>query len=98
MEDDIKNLFATRDKAVAKQDRKLFLSAQVDEIIGGSSDNYLAIDNLKSEVLHVYSESDIEKIVFVKETYSPKGKNPYSSFPVYFLVNTTKGWKIYKVR
>ena len=95
---EIDKLFKTRDQAVKKQDRKLFLSTQIAEIEHGSSDGYMAIDNLKTEVLHVHTESEIEKVVFVKETYSPTGKDPHSSFSVYFLTNTTKGWKIYRMR
>ncbi len=92
------SLFKVRDEAVKKQDRKLFLSTQVGEIENGGSDGYLAIDTLKSEVLHIHNESDYTKVVFVKETYNPKGNDPYNSFPVYFLVDTIKGWKIYRVR
>lgn len=94
---DIKALFEKRDKAVLKQDRKLFLTTQIAEIEHGSSDGYLAIESLKSEVLYIHEENDIEKVVFVKETYFPKGKDPYSSFPVYFLTNTIQGWRIYRV-
>src|SRR3990167_8691004 len=93
---DIKKLFSIRDTAVAKKDRRMFLSTQVAEIEAGSSKGYLAIDNMKTALLYVHNESDIEKVVFVKETYSPKGKDPYHSFPVYFLTNTVKGWMIYK--
>ena len=64
----------------------------------GSSDSYLGIEKLTSEVLFVYPENDLETIVFVKETYAPKEKNPYSSFVIYYLVKTVKGLKIYKVR
>lgn len=95
---EITKLFKTRDQAVKKQDRKLLLATQIAEIEHGSNDGYLAIYSLKTEVLYVHTESEIEKIVFVKETYAPKGKDPYGSFPVYFLTNTTNGWKIYRVR
>ena len=98
MKDDISLLFQTRDTAVEKQDRKLFLSTQVDEIRGGSSDGYLAIKKMKSEVLYTHDERDITKVVLVKETYFPPKTEPYSSYPVYFLVHTVKGWKIYRVK
>lgn len=96
--DEIRKLFNTRDQAVKTRDRELFLSTQIAEIEHGSSDGYLAIGSLKTEVLHVHTEGEIEKVVFVKETYSPKGKDPHNSFPVYFLTNTIRGWKIYRVR
>lgn len=95
---EISKLFGFRDKAVQKQDRMSFLSTQVAEIKDGSSDNYLAIDALKTEILHIHKENELEKVVFVKEIYSPKNNDPYVSFPVYFLVNTVQGWKIYKVK
>lgn len=95
---EIHSLFQIRDKAVNKQDRNLFLSTQIAENEGGASDGYLAIDKMKTEVLHVHNEGEIEKIILAKETYSPKGKDPYHAFPLYFLTNTIKGWKIYKVR
>lgn len=97
-QEEIEKLFRTRDEAVTKQDKRLFLSTQIAEIEHGSSEGYLSIGQLKSEVLYVHTENDLEKVVFVKETYSPKGKAPYTSFPVYFATNTVDGWKIYKVR
>ena len=96
--DEIKKLFETRDEAVTRQDKRRFLSTQVSEIENGSSSGYISIDKLKSEVLYAHTESELEKVVFVKETYTPRGKESHSSFPVYFLTNTVKGWMIYKVR
>lgn len=97
---EIKSLFTLRGEAVSKKDRKLFLSTQIGEIEGGGSNNYIALDSMKTEVLCVYDNNELEKVVFVKETYTykPNGKDPYSSFPIYFLTNTVKGWRIYKVR
>lgn len=95
---EIKQLFKTRDLAVHKQDRELFVSTQVDEIERGSSEGYLGVENLHSEVLHIHGENDVEKVVFVKETYAPSHNIPYTSYVVYYLVNTVKGWKIYKIK
>ena len=97
---DINNLFECRDKSVKSKDRTLFLSTQVGEIQGGGSSDYMALDDMDTVVLHEEAVSEIEKVVFVKETYkyTKNGKEPYSSYPVYFLVNTIKGWKIYRVR
>jgi len=95
---DVIALFATRDEAVMKHDRKLFLSTQIDEIEHGSSDDYLAIEHMKSEVLYIHDENELDKAVFVKETYAPENVDPHSSFPVYFLTHTVKGWRIYRVR
>lgn len=95
-----KKLFVIRDKSVEKKDRALFLSTQIGEIQGGGSNDYMAIDDMVTVVLHEENISEIEKVVFVKETYryTKNGKEPYSSYPVYFLVNTVLGWKIYRVR
>lgn len=97
-DEEIIKLFETRDQAVKNQNRDLFLSTQIAEIEHGSSDGYLEVENLSSKVLCVHNENDLEKVVFVKETSAPTGKEKYSSFPVYFLTNTIKGWKIYRVR
>lgn len=96
--DEILTLFAQRDAAVTDQDREAFLATQVGEIHGGSSENYLAIQNLTSEVLHVHETGQVECLAWVKETYAPEGKDPYSSYPVYFLVKTVNGWRVYQVR
>lgn len=96
--EEIKDLFVKRDTAVTKQDRPLFLSTQIAEIDNGSSNGYLAIGKMESEILYVYPENELEKIVFVKEIYTPIGKDFYSSFLVYYLVHTVKGWKIYRVK
>jgi len=96
--EEIKALFSTRDKAVAKKDRKLFLSTQIAEIEYGYSEGYLNMKNMTSDVLYVYKENELEKIVFVNETYIPKDRDLYKGFLLYFLVNTVKGWKIYKVK
>lgn len=93
----IQKIFQTRDQAVKKQDRGVFLSTQVAEIERGGSAGYLGVGSLRSEVLQIYDESELEKVVFVKETYSTD-KDPYDAFVVYHLVNTTEGWKIYKMK
>ncbi|MDP3988430.1 MAG: hypothetical protein Q8P80_04785 [Candidatus Levybacteria bacterium] len=95
---EITKLFLTRDKAVGKNDKELFLSTQVGEIEYSSVEGYFSIDVLKTEVLYIYSESDLEKVVFVKENYFPKKKVSRISFIIYFLANTVGGWKIYKLR
>jgi hypothetical protein len=94
----ILQLFKTRDTAVKKQDRELFVSTQVDEIERGSSEGYLGVEHLTTEVLSVVGENDLEKVVFVKETYTPSKNIPYNSYLIYYLVNTINGYKIYKVK
>lgn len=98
MDNAISELFATRDKAITVQDRALFVSTQVDEIERGSSEGYLGVEHLHSEVLYVHDANELEKVVFVKETYSKEHNIPYSSYVTYYVVNTVKGWKIYKMK
>jgi hypothetical protein len=99
MNNDIEHLFRTREEAVRKQDRPLFLSTQVSsEIVFGSSEGYLSLEDITTEVIYIYDESELEKVVLVKETYKQPDKNPRSSFLVYFLTNTVQGWRIYRVR
>ena len=96
MEEDIRDVFSLRDRAVKKQNRALFLSTQVGEIEYGSSEEYLAADRMETEIIAIHRESDIEVIAFVKEIYIRDDSDPISAFPVYFLVHTVQGWKIYK--
>ncbi len=98
MEKDLKKLFQTRDKAVAKQDAELFRSTQLPDIEYSSAQGYLAIDNLITEILFIHKDSPDVRLVLVKETYKPKDKAAYSSYPLYFVVHTEKGWLIYKIR
>jgi hypothetical protein len=98
MNNQIEALFEARDEAVRKDDRQLFLSAQISEIELGSSEGYLSLEDLTTEVVHIHDESELEKVVLVKETYKGPGKSPRSSFLLYFLINTVQGWRIYRVR
>jgi hypothetical protein len=101
MKNDIEALFSTRDEAVRKQDRSLFLSTQVSEIEFGVSKGYLSLEDMTTEVIYIHDESELENVVLVKETYKQPDEtdeNPRSSFLVYFLTNTVKGWRIYRVR
>lgn len=98
MNNEIVALFETRDEAVRKDDRPLFLSAQVSEIELGSSEGYLSLEDLTTEVVYIHDESELEKVVLAKETYKEPGKSPRSSFLLYFLTNTVQGWRIYRVR
>jgi hypothetical protein len=98
MRNEIEAIFETRGEAVRKEDRPLFLSTQVSEIeLGGSSEGYLSLEDLITEVLYIHDESELEKFVLVKETYKQSGKDPRSAFLLYFLTCTVKGWRIYNL-
>jgi hypothetical protein len=98
MSNEIEVLFETRDEAVRKEDRSLFLSTQISELELGSSDGYLSLEDVTTEVLYVHDESELEKVVLVKETYKHPGKSPRPSFLLYLLTHTVQGWRIYAVR
>ncbi|HTF47552.1 MAG TPA: hypothetical protein VK735_08910 [Pseudonocardia sp.] len=98
MDSEIHALFDARAAAVYANDRPSFLSTQVSEIDLGSSDGYLSLRDLTIELLHTHDESDIEKVVLVKETYTRDELPPRSSFLLYYLIRTVVGWRIYRIR
>jgi hypothetical protein len=95
--EEITTLFHTRDEAVSKKDRTLFLSTQVEEISNASSAGYLAQDKLSTVVLATVNTGELTQVAFVKETYFTAGEKSHDCFLIYFLVNTLGGWKIYRV-
>lgn len=96
---DVKTIFKTRDKAISKKDRNLFLSTQAGELLNCSFEGYVSVGELHTEVLHVYQEKGdmLHNVVFVKENYIPKDKPSYASFVTYYLIDTKQGWKIYRL-
>lgn len=97
MDKEITKLFQVRDEAVLKQDAKLFQSTQLPDVEYSSVQGYLAIDNLKTDILFIHKESPTTRLVLVKETYQPKEKAIYSTYVLYFIVHTEKGWLIYRI-
>ena len=98
MDSDIQALFEARAAAVPAKDRSAFLATQVTEMDLGSSDGYMTLQSLAIDVLYTYDESDIEKVVLVKETYTRDDLPPRSSLLLYYLTRTVRGWRIYRVR
>lgn len=85
----IQSLFKTRDKAVSKKDRKLFLSTQIKEIDGSSSKGYLDIDRIKTIILHVH-KAELEPnvwIAFVREDFFQSGKLTHHGYLLYTVVD-----------
>jgi hypothetical protein len=97
MDEEIHQLFAARAAAVQKNEREAFKSTQLFDIDLSPSDEYLSLQNLAVEVLYIHDESDFEKVVLVKETYTPSEKSPRSSFLLYYLTRTVVGWRIFRV-
>lgn len=96
---DIKTLFKTRDKAIDKKDKNLFISTQAGELQNCSFEGYVSVGGLRTEVLYVHQEKGnaLHSVAFVRETYQPEDKPSYSSFVTYYLVDTKQGWKIYRL-
>lgn len=85
----IQTLFKTRDQAVAKKDKKLFLSTQIKEIDGSSSKGYLDIDRMKTTILHVHKdefESNVW-IVFAREDFFQANKLTHHGYLLYTVVD-----------
>jgi hypothetical protein len=54
---------------------------------------------MKTDIFFVHTEKETpyNKIVFARETYFPKDEDSYTGFIIFFLVETTGGWKIYRI-
>lgn len=95
----ITKLFQTRDKAITARNRDAFMSTQAGDLPNCSYEGYISAHKLKTEVLSIYEEKSqpLHRVVFTKETYFPQDKPAYSTFILYFLIDTKKGWKIYRL-
>ena len=82
---EIIELLAKRDKAVAKGDLTLFLSTQVSEISGSSSDGYLSTDKLESTLVAAHeNEVDPNHIVgIVEEKYWNHNQYSHKGYLLY---------------
>jgi hypothetical protein len=94
--DEIVTLSTQRGKAVKAKNKELFLSTQIEEISFFLSSGYLSQDKLITEVVAVAEANEISKAVFVKESYFNKGMKTHDAFLIYYVVRTSKGWKIYR--
>ena len=97
----IKTVFQKRDKAVAKKDRKLFLSTQLKnlEIKGSYSTGYLKLSKLKSKVLHLDKDDKNSNswIVFVKERYYQNRKFSHKGYLLYKIISDNGEFVIYDI-
>jgi hypothetical protein len=102
MSEEIRDLFRQRDEAVRTKDAAQLRSRQLVDLPFASSEGYLSVDDMTTEVLYLQEDEESNIVAFVKETYTPSESNhqsgPRSAFLIYFLVNTPRGWKIYQVR
>ncbi|OGD63426.1 hypothetical protein A2160_03100 [Candidatus Beckwithbacteria bacterium RBG_13_42_9] len=98
IDDEIRKLFRLRDKAVKNKDINLFLSTQVSEIRNSSAKGYLSVDELKSKVIYIFTDSNkIRKSAAVEESYYYQRKLTHKALLLYYLVHTPSGWKVYDI-
>ncbi|MFE9927399.1 hypothetical protein [Streptomyces sp. NPDC005533] len=98
MSEEIQELFAVRTAAVQETDREAFRSTQLFEIDLSSIDEYLSLQNLAIEVLHIHRETDFESVALVRETYTWREKPQRSTLLLYYLTRTVPGWRIFRIR
>ncbi|WP_045943821.1 hypothetical protein [Streptomyces sp. NRRL S-495] len=100
MNNDIRELFSLRDEAVRNKDADQLLSTQLLELPYGSSEGYLSVDGMETEIISLQEDQGIA-VAFVKESYTPSPdgkKRNRTAFLIYFLVDTSRGWRIYQIR
>ena len=96
----IQTLFKTRDEAVAKKDKSLFLSTQLKEIDGSSSGGYLDTDHMTTTILHVHKHDREPNvwIVFVREDFFTKSDFSHSGYLLYTVTANPDGLIISDIR
>jgi len=85
MEQQILDLFKTRDRAVTEKNKELFLSTQLNEIGKSNSQGYLELSKLTSQVLNVHKD-DEAWVVFVKEEYRRDDETSRKGFLIYKII------------
>lgn len=92
MEQQIKEIFQTRDRAVAEKNKDLLLSTQINEIPKSGSDGYLKTDKLVSKVLYIHQDDkDLQLyLALIQEDYFYNGKFSHRGYLLYKLRNDGK--------
>lgn len=92
----VDELFRARDKAVRECSSTAFSETQFTELLQPSVSSYLELKLLETTVLaDVDEQPDLTKVVLVKETYTEQNGQQRSTFVMYGLVNTVRGWRIH---
>lgn len=96
----IQTLFKTRDEAVAKNDKYLFLSTQLKEIDGSSSIGYLDTDHMTTTILHAHKHDHEPNvwIVFVREDYFTKSDLSHSNYLLYKITDIRGDFTVTDIR
>lgn len=92
------SLFQRRVDAIREKDRESLLATQVSEIPFAASEGYLTLSDIDVEVLYAHDASDLEKVVLVKEDYQRSDGTARSAFVLYHVINTVKGWRVFRVQ
>ncbi len=92
MENKIKEIFKTRDKAVAENNQQLLLSTQVNEIPKSGSEGYTKTDRMISTVLHIHHDDKDPRlwIALVQEDYFFAGNFSHRGYLLYRLLDQDK--------
>jgi hypothetical protein len=92
MESQIKEIFNTRDKAIAEHNQQLLLSTQVGEIPKSGSEGYIKTDKQISKVLHVHHDDKDPSlwVALVQEDYFFNNNFSHRGYLLYKLVEKSK--------
>lgn len=95
---DIAHLFKQRDKGINEGKPKLFLDTMVEEIRMFNATGYLTSNKMETDVIAISPDGpSLTKVVFAKETYFEKDKKTHHAYLMFYVVATSKGWKIYNI-
>ena len=85
--DELVQILAIRDVAVAEKKQSLFLSTQLGEIENSGSEGYLKLDKLVSDLLSVHEDEHDHKraVALVKETYWRDGRPSHYGYLLFYL-------------
>lgn len=99
MQQQILDLFKTRDQAVKLKDKQKLLATQVTEIFKSETEGYLSNDEQITEVLFCNEDTSGENfwIVLVKEEYFLHNKASHHNYLLYKLIKANDSLKISEI-
>lgn len=97
MNEQIRKLFTDRDKAVAENNRKLFLSTQIGYIKDAGADGYLSVDKMKTEIVYSLEINKLLMRMVAKECYYSGNRITHCELIIYDVIHTIDGWKISRI-
>lgn len=99
MQQQILDLFKTRDQAVKLKDKQKLLATHVTEIFKSETEGYLSNDEQITEVLFYNEDTSGENfwIVLVKEAYFLHNKASHHNYLLYKLIKANDSLKISEI-